>query len=164
MLQYLKLNRLPAILIVLVLLGFVVGCKNAPKEEANEKSKESLPAKSGQKHCYAYLQNRDTIILTIQTTDSARFQGSMIYKLYEKDQNIGTVEGIRKGDLLVADYTFNSEGKASIRQVAFKQQGQNLTEGFGAVIEDKEDGAVRFSNLDSLSFDSQIILQQTPCL
>jgi hypothetical protein len=55
----------------------------------------------------------------------------MLYQLKERDRNNGTLQGTIKGDTLIADYTFSSEGMVSVRQVAFLKQQEGLREGFG---------------------------------
>ncbi|TKK71790.1 hypothetical protein FC093_01870 [Ilyomonas limi] len=80
--------------------------------------------------CYAYMQNMDTIRLNITTTGDT-FSGHMLYQLKERDRNNGTLQGTIKGDTLIADYTFSSEGMVSVRQVAFLKQQEGLREGFG---------------------------------
>ncbi len=35
------------------------------------------------------------------------------------------------GELLIADYSYNSEGIQSVRQIAFKKTGKTFIEGYG---------------------------------
>src|SRR3982750_141853 len=80
--------------------------------------------------CYAYMQNKDTVRLHIAITNNT-FTGHMLYQIYGKDRNEGTLHGTILGDTLIADYTFSSEGMVSVRQVAFLKLQNNLKEGFG---------------------------------
>jgi hypothetical protein len=66
-----------------------------------------------------------------------------------------------RNDLLLADYTFMSEGIQSTRQVAFKQSGNTFIEGYGESVD--ENGTMKFKNLDSLNFSSSIKLQEIAC-
>ena len=66
-----------------------------------------------------------------------------------------------KGDVLVADYRFQSEGMTSARQVAFKKQGDGFVEGFGEVFTDSN--GVQFKSVDSLQFNSNMPLVEVPC-
>ncbi|MDQ2862476.1 MAG: hypothetical protein M3R50_02290, partial [Bacteroidota bacterium] len=64
-------------------------------------------------------------------------------------------------DVLIADYTFFSEGTKSVREVAFKKDGENFIEGYGDA-EDK-DGKMIFKNAASLAFSSSVILKPFDC-
>lgn len=145
---------------ILLAVGMAIwggtACQSHSKneEEANAK-------KSTEKVCYVYMQNRDTITITITPVDSLNFRGTMVYKLAEKDRNVGVLQGFRKGDTLLANYTFQSEGVSSVRQVAFKESDSTLVEGFGEIIQVKD--TTKFQNTDSLNFDSKMVLQQTKC-
>ena len=87
--------------------------------------------------------------------------GNLLYSLYEKDRNQGTLTGTLKGDLLVADYTFLSEGVTSVRQVAFKRKGNGWVEGYGDVI--TRNDTVSFQNIDSLRFNNSFELGKVAC-
>src|SRR4051812_35659780 len=78
---------------------------------------DSIVAAVSSQLCYAYMQNRDTVLLNITATGNT-FTGHMLYQVYGKDRNDGTLQGTIQGDTLTADYTFASEGMTSVRQVA----------------------------------------------
>lgn len=110
--------------------------------------------------CYQYAANKDTIRLRVNRTDE-QVSGTLLYSLYEKDRNQGTLTGTLKGDLLLADYTFQSEGMTSVRQVAFKLKGNGWVEGYGDVI--TKNDTVSFRNVDSLRFDDAFELGKVAC-
>ncbi|SEA48776.1 hypothetical protein SAMN05192529_12242 [Arachidicoccus rhizosphaerae] len=116
----------------------------------------------GQKDCYNFMVNNDTVIITIKWQDTTRFTGSMLYQLHEKDRNIGSLEGSRVGDLLLADYQFSSEGMQSKRQVAFKRIQDYLVEGYGPVTADS--AGFIFSDPRHLNFDLNRKIQAVRCL
>lgn len=154
-----------ACLTVLCLVLIIVGCSgnqsdNEPVNPADSNNNE-LP-KAGEKQCYNYFENGDTIILTIKWLDANKFTGSMVYRLKEKDGNIGTLKGQRKDSILLADYQFNSEGVTSVREVAFKQIEDYMVEGFGNVTPDSS--GFKFTAPDSLQFDLNLKLQKVKCL
>ena len=66
-----------------------------------------------------------------------------------------------KGDILVADYTFMSEGVQSVRQVAFRQQGNSFIEGYGEIVTDNKRSL--FKNINGLNFKNSIKLVENPC-
>ena len=77
----------------------------------------------------------------------------------EKDKNSGNFTGELQEGILIANYTFKSEGKESIRQVAFKVNGDKLIEGYGEL---NNDGTA-FKDLNNISFTSKMPLTKTDC-
>ena len=157
-------------LIVLVLIGsLVISCGNKktemPKEEpktAPAGSTQATPTGEAEKapECYRYLYNKDTINLQISEAYNM-ITGLLIYRYYQKDKNLGTIQGKMIGDILLADYTFKSEGKVSTRQVAFKKRGEDFVEGFGQVIE--VNGKMVFKNIQTLNYFDAVTLKRVPC-
>jgi hypothetical protein len=146
----------------IILLGVLASCDSQPKETekqpeapANENTKADSPLS-----CYQYAAQGDTVTLKLIRAGET-LSGTLVYKFKEKDSNKGTIQAAMKGDLLLGEYTFFSEGTQSVRQVAFKRSGNTLTEGYGEIIEEK--GTTKFRNVDSLDFSSSIKLQEIPC-
>lgn len=111
-------------------------------------------------HCYEGIYNRDTIFLELHRNgDSA--SGQLQYSIFEKDRNNGTFRGLVKGDTLLAYYTFLSEGKESVRQVAFLQKDSSLYEGYGNVQE--EHGRMVFKEGTVLNFPADRPLKKVAC-
>jgi hypothetical protein len=110
--------------------------------------------------CYAHLTATDTIRLTLQTTQPT-VTGQLTYHYYEKDRNQGTISGTMHGDTLLADYTFQSEGTTSVRQVAFLRRDIGFIEGFGPVAE-RGDKMV-FEKLGALQYDAKYTLLPVAC-
>jgi hypothetical protein len=143
------------ILIFLCAASFIVSCNSeqAPKVNTPPTHADSLV-------CYRYIKKADTV--TLKTIDVNGFvTGTLVYNLYQKDKYSGTIQGQMKGELLIADFSFFSEGVKSVRQVAFKKKGKNLIEGYGET-EDKN-GKATFKNIDSLNFAHSILLLKTDC-
>lgn len=110
--------------------------------------------------CYAYHSANDTIMLTLIAAE-ANVSGNLVYAYSGKDKNSGTLNGIMKGDTLLADYTFMSEGKSSVRQVAFLRKGDGFVEGYGDL--KMEGDKMLFRNTGALKFSSTMALQKRPC-
>lgn len=111
-------------------------------------------------NCYQYIKNRDTASLKIQVAGQ-EVTGDLNYKLFEKDSNKGTIAGELKGDTIIAEYTFDSEGMRSIREIVFLHKDGKLIEGFG----DVEQKGVKtvFKNRAALKFDSGLTFDKTDC-
>jgi len=145
----------------LIVLGLLAACNSQPKDK--EKETEAQPASAPKVEpiaCYQYATAADTITLKIVNMGGT-VGGALIYKLKEKDMNAGTINGTLKNDILVADYTFKSEGTESTRQVAFKKTGGAFIEGYGESV--TVNGVEKFKNIDSVVFSSSMKLQEIPC-
>jgi len=110
--------------------------------------------------CYAYIKNRDTASLTLKV-DGEEVTGDLSYKLFEKDSNKGTIAGEFKGDTIIAEYDFNSEGVRSIREIVFLKKDGKLYEGFGDV--ETKGTKVVFKNRATLKFDGGLVFDPTAC-
>lgn len=114
--------------------------------------------------CYEMIKNKDTIQMTLKVTNGIA-QGELIYKLNEKDSNTGTFTGTMEKDTLRAEYSFQSEGVMSIREVAFVRNTERDTvfvEGFGEVT--MKGDTQHFKNPKQLKFDkNSIVLKRGKC-
>lgn len=132
-------------------------CNNDNSKNSTAKADEEATASHA---CYMFANNNDTIDLRINYSGES-ITGTLVYKLHEKDMNRGTIQGYMKGDLLIADYTFMSEGVESERQVAFKKVDNSFIEGYGEVVTSGD--KVSFSNIDSLEFNTRFLLSKIDC-
>ncbi|MBO9570956.1 MAG: hypothetical protein J7497_01910 [Chitinophagaceae bacterium] len=84
--------------------------------------------------CYRMIIKKDTAVMSLNSSGDS-VSGSLSYHWFEKDHNDGTFKGIIKNDsLIVADYTFQSEGSTLVRQVVFKIKDSILQQGYGELI------------------------------
>jgi hypothetical protein len=146
----------------LIVLGLLAACNSQPKDKDKEKETEpqtNAPAAEAIA-CYQYATTADTITLKVVNMGGT-VGGALIYKLKEKDMNAGTINGTLQGDILIADYTFKSEGTQSTRQVAFKKTGNAFIEGYGESV--TINGVEKFKNTDSIVYSSSMQLQEIPC-
>lgn len=150
--------------ILIIALFTACGTKDKKPAENIEQVKpdtvQTLPAKPSPAKCYQYADASDTISLTVIHLDSV-ITGTLAYRLKEKDKNEGVIQGKMVADLLIADYTFMSEGVTSVRQVVFKLDNGSFTEGYGKTV--TENGKVSFKDIKSLKYDSKMKLVEYPC-
>lgn len=125
-----------------------------------DKSDTTATIPVGEQSCYAYVKGKDTAHLTLITTGIVS-TGELNYKWFEKDRNEGSIEGEMRGDTLVANYNFNSEGKTSVRQVVFLKKGNQFLEGFGEV--EEKDGKMQFKDLKRVDFSNPIAFEKVAC-
>lgn len=104
---------------------------------------------------YSYQQNGDTITLQL-TVDGTRTNGNLLYALNEKDRNSGSFVGEIKDGILLANYTFSSEGVLSERQIAFKLNDNSVVGGYGDVQE--INGKMVFKDPANLEYGTGLVL------
>ncbi|WP_225869516.1 hypothetical protein [Pedobacter psychroterrae] len=147
-----------------------LACNSEKKEEQRDDSTSitatdttlvpSVPVEEKVTECYSYIKNRDTATLKINT-ENEELTGNLAYKLFEKDSNKGTIAGEMKGDTIIAEYIFNSEGRSSIREIVLLRKDGKLYEGYGDVEERK--GKMVFKDRSKLKFGDAIVFSKTDC-
>ncbi|MDP5199950.1 hypothetical protein [Flavobacterium sp. DG2-3] len=111
--------------------------------------------------CYAWRANGSVIEMSFNVNSHQEVNGTLSYNLVGKDKNEGSLIGNMKGDTLVADYTFNSEGVSSVREVVFLQKDGTFIEGYGDVVE--ANNKVSFKDKSKLKFDQKNTLVKVDC-
>lgn len=146
------------IIFVLALLVFF-SCK---RKEDIEVLSVKIPKSKSEKvnECYQYVSGKDTITARI-TIDDEKVNGDLAYKFFEKDKSSGPISGIAKGDTLIVEYSFASEGTQSVREVVWLRKNNTLTEGYGDIQDNN--GKVTFRDKSALNFTGNLILQKMPC-
>jgi hypothetical protein len=144
------------LLLLISSISFFVACKNEPKVT----TENVTPSMLSSTNCYRLTNNKDTLILKTSLVNDT-VSGTLSYNYYQKDKSHGKIEGLMKGDLIIADYIFFSEGVQSIREVAFKKIGDNFIEGYGEV--EEKDGKTIFKNPNSLTFNQAVVLTKIDC-
>ena len=155
------LLSLPAIGTILTACNTKTAQESAGETAADTATVAAPPVATAS--CYAYTANtanKDTITLRLTANKNA-VTGEFAYKLFEKDKNTGTIQGGMKGDTLLADYTFMSEGTESVRQVAFLRGGDTFTEGYAAVRQ--EGSRMVFEKTGDLKFNGNTALKKVSC-
>ncbi|WP_131535708.1 hypothetical protein [Pedobacter nototheniae] len=147
--------------IIAIATAFMASCQSNTK---NNNQTDSTVAKTDSiapaTECFLYAKNRDTASLKLNINGNV-ISGDLSYNLFEKDKNTGKIEGVVKGDTLIANYTFKSEGMESVREVVWLKQADKLIEGFGEV--EEANGKVKFKNINKLKFGDAIQFSKTNC-
>lgn len=110
--------------------------------------------------CYSYATANDTVYLKVEKFPNV-VTGLLEYRLKEKDRNSGDIDGVMKGDTLVADYRFMSEGRESTRQVMFLIHGDTAIEGYGDMKD--ENGKMVFTKPANANFSKGMKLLKVDC-
>ena len=134
------------------------------KEESNGTEKEKIEAEAASdaavNECYQFSKNNDTITLSV-TRNGNVATGRLAYNFFEKDDSKGDFAGTFKGDTLVADFTFESEGTTSIREVVFLKSNDSYLPGYGDMEEHNNKQIVK--NRKVLKFDDVAVLSKIKC-
>jgi hypothetical protein len=143
-------------IILLVALTFQFFSCTAPagKDKVETRAADQSPT------CYAYDAREDKVYMQLDQSGT-KIKGTLRYNLNYKDSNDGTLEGRLQEDLLIADYTFQSEGVTSVREVVFRREGDTWVEGYGDV--EEKAGKIVFRDVHSLKYTSTIRLQPVSC-
>ncbi len=153
---------------ILFFFIFMAGCTSQTQEDQTEDvtkdtssvSEKGAPMPLLVPGCYSWIAKKDSALLKLDVSGND-VSGDLKYFLYEKDNNKGTIRGTLQDSLIVADYTFQSEGMTSVRQVVFKIHGDSLTEGFGDI--DMKGDSSRFKNISELQFQNERPFIKTDC-
>lgn len=148
---------------IILIIGVIVlvSCKKNKQEEVSPDTVESAKIEESAKQCFQLVANNDTITMVLNVNAHNEVNGELVYKIYEKDKNVGTIIGNIKGDTLIADYTFKFEGVSSVREVAFLKKAGTFIEGYGDLIE--TNGKMIFKDKKLLKFDSKMTLSRVDC-
>lgn len=152
--------------ITTLILTVLISCKKEttttePVQITPSAPKEAEIAEPAGDQCYAWKANGSVIEISFNVNSHQEVNGKLSYNLVGKDKNEGTLIGNVKGDTIVADYTFNSEGVSSIREVVFLQKDGTLIEGYGDVVQAND--KVSFKDKTKLKFDQKNTLTKIDC-
>ncbi len=148
------MKNLKKIIGILSMALVFTACKQETKEKEVGETQEPT-AEVNKEIVYIHNKNKNEFVLSfIREGDSV--VGKFNYHLNGRDENNGTIKGVIKGNLLIADYDFMSEGINSTRQVVFKMEEGSLLEGYGDVIE--KDGKVVYVDPSQLKYNEDFKL------
>lgn len=148
------------ILSLLTIALVATGCKNETKDTPAPTVPivEEVVPETPTTECYAVTKS-GTVISMQLTYNKDSVSGTLTYAIMEKDRNTGSFVGQVKDSILIADYTFQSEGVESTRQIAYKFKGNQIVEGYGDVNED----GTKFKDISKLNFDGKMPLDKVDC-
>jgi hypothetical protein len=150
------------IIVLLFVALTMLNCKKKEQKTENSKldSQEVTVAKENTQNLGCYVFNDGKNIISLEITENGKeIKGNLTYTLAEKDKNSGKFTGKLKEGILIANYTFKSEGKETIRQVAFKVEGDKLIEGYGEL----NNEGTAFKDISNIRFTSKMPLTKTDC-
>lgn len=152
--------------LTIIILGVFISCKKEitlppPQIEPNPPKEAELVEPAGDQ-CYTSKLNGNIVALSFNVNSHQEVNGKLSYNITGKDKNEGTIVGNMKGDTLIADYTFMSEGVSSVREVVFLQKDGAFIEGYGDVTDAND--KIAFKDKKKLKFDAKNTLIKSDCL
>jgi hypothetical protein len=151
------------VLSAIIILGLFASCKKTTTvpEIVPSAPKEAEIVEPAGNQCYSSTRDSSVVLLSFNVNSHQEVNGKLSYNLYGKDKNEGTIIGNMKGDTLIADYTFMSEGVTSVREVAFLRNEGVYVMGYGDVVESNK--KVVFKDKKKLKFDADNTLIKVDC-
>lgn len=126
---------------------------SAPDSTIVPESNEPIESSTLQ-NCYMEATGKDTLFISLDD-NLGTITGKIRYKNFEKDSSFGDVMGTQNGDTLKLNYTFESEGTTSDREIYFLRKDGNLIEGIG---EHKTEGSRDFyANTSQLKYEGHTL-------
>lgn len=110
-------------------------------------------------YCFKNKETADIAELRYKKTGNLVF-GSLVYQISGKDKNFGNIKGGIRGDTLIADYTYFSEGFESMRQVVLLKSGSGWKEAVGDIV--VEGKKAIFKDMSTLKFQG-FMMDSTQC-
>lgn len=163
MLNFQKYLTMKKIFNIVALSAIILSCNKKAEETKVIKSDsvvtnevdipDSLQISS---FCYLAANNKDSVFVSYDD-NLGTVVGKMFYKNYQKDSSFGDIIGTADGDTLKLDYTFQSEGLMSSREIWFLKKNGELHEGIGEM--DKSSGS-KYADYKKLNFEGGNILKQ----
>ena len=152
--------KLSSILFITAFLFF--SCKETVNEKKQLKPEiiSKISRSASLNGCYEMIISGDTAFMKLEENNDV-LNGTLIYKRKDKDGNKGNVVLTKINNRAEGYYTFQSEGKTSVRQIIFKINGNAFAEGSGK-IEMKNDTAV-YKYPHALNFEEKHIFNHVIC-
>lgn len=166
-----NLNSMKNLLLIVGCLYLLVGCqsgamKDKDVEAADAKAKkDSLAAVAAQtgtdfSGCYQMVIGKDTADMKLMVANDL-ITGTLKYNRFEKDANDGTVKLFWKSPYLEGWYSFESEGKLSVREIKLLINGNTLAEAYGEVATFAD--TFRYKYPDNLKYETKHPFEKVPC-
>ncbi|MFZ3012030.1 MAG: hypothetical protein WA060_03505 [Minisyncoccia bacterium] len=104
--------------------------------------------------CYVAHLQKDIYTLVIQSAEKGAVFGMLAYNNYQKDSSSGSFEGTFADGILLGNYSFDSEGMHSDRQVIFKKIDDSFIQGFGDV--KVAESTETFTDIANITYDPKL--------
>ena len=141
--------------------------KDKDIEKADEKAlkdsaaKAAVQANADFSGCYQMIIEKDTADMELMVANDV-ITGNLKYNRFEKDGNKGTVNMYWKSPYLIGWYSFESEGKLSVREIKLLVNGKTFAEAYGDV--EVFTDTFRYKYPDNLNYETNHPFRKVPCV
>lgn len=153
-----KNSKIIIIVLTLLFAGFFVFLA-FKKDDKMASTEVPLPQTSSIVGCYVATLGKDVYTLSILSQNGESVKGHLSFKNFQKDSSSGPMEGTYRNDVLLGDYSFDSEGMHSVVQVIFKKTANGFVRGYGQMNSSGE----RFADLSDITYDTSAEFKTSPC-
>ncbi len=108
--------------------------------------------------CYMEATGKDSVFMKV-VSNLGTVTGNLYYKNFEKDSSFGEIVGVEDGDTLKLDYTFQSEGIVSTREIWFLMKDGKVLEGIG----DPDEEGTGYKDYHSIKYEGGHALSVVEC-
>lgn len=108
--------------------------------------------------CYMEANGKDSLFMKV-VSNLGTVTGNLYYKNFQKDSSFGDIVGVEDGDTLKLDYTFQSEGMESTREIWFLMRDGKVIEG---IAEPNAEGT-GYKDYHSVKYDGGHVLSLVEC-
>lgn len=152
---------------IIILFSAFISCKQKKENSTSEllydkKKKDSTETshKIAFEGCYRMIISNDTATMNVvQKGDSVT--GNLIYKKKEKDSNTGFIHLVKTNSRAEGWYTYQSEGKTSVRQIVLKISGDTFAEGYGDIKMNGDTAVFKYPH--ALNFEEKHTFNKINC-
>lgn len=138
-----------------------LGCKKDTKEiDSRERTpNKEVPSNSANSgNCYE--ANLEGNVIELQINYNAEdITGTLTYAFTGKAVTSGVFRGKLENNILIADYSYQSENETRERQIAFKMIDDHFVEGYG----ERMKNSTKFKDINKLEFNSNMPLKKVDC-
>lgn len=162
MMVFLKTLSMKIYTLFFITVFLFLSCKETinEKKESNPETVIKVTVPASLNGCYEMIISSDTAFMKLVQNNDL-LTGTLVYKRKEKDSNKGNVVLTKLNNRAEGYYTFQSEGKTSVRQMVFKIEKNSFAEGYGD-IEMKKDTAI-FKYSHALNFEEKHVFNHVIC-
>ena len=145
------------LLICLIAIGIIAIQK--PKPSTSFVNTPTIVNNNSIAGCYVMHSGKDVYTLVVESKDGENVTGKVSFNNFEKDSSSGSFTGKFDGTILLGNYSFDSEGMHSNRQLVFKLVGGNLIEGFGDVTVEGDKEV--FKDISAVTYNPQFMFSKS---
>ncbi|MBC7439534.1 MAG: hypothetical protein H7250_06075 [Flavobacterium sp.] len=150
------------VILSILILSALSSCKKNETSDADNKTLiDSTETKNITKTaatlCFEFSKNKDTTDVSLIIEKNNQVSGKMHWNPFEKDGAIGVLNGIKKGDTIVADFDYIIEGNKQLEEKVFILKNNELQELIGA-LKDKK-GKLIIKDLKKATVRNTLILK-----